>query len=184
MGRSRVVILTIVAAGVMGALGFLIMLYESPLPFLPAFLQYDFGDVPCLLTGLTLGPLAGFLSELVKCLVFFLSGKDEAGLVGTAANFVCGATFVVVAALVHRGRRPNVALSLIAGGLAMLAVTSLANLYVFFPLYGLPGPARVPFLFSGSLPFNAVKALISGLIAGLLQRRVAVAFRRMRLRQA
>jgi riboflavin transporter FmnP len=182
--RSRVAVLTVVSAGVLGALGFLIMLFEFPLPLLPTFLQFDFGDVPCLLTGLTLGPLAGLLAEVVKCFLFFVSGKDEAGLVGTAANLACGATFVAVAALLHRGRRPRVALSLVAGGLAMLAVTSVANMYVFFPLYGLPGPARLPFLLAGSLPFNAVKALISGAISGLLYRRVAIAFRRLRVRQA
>ena len=51
---------------------------------------------------------------------------------------------------------------------------------MFFPLYGLPGPARLSFLLAGSLPFNAVKALISGAISGLLYRGVALALGRVR----
>jgi len=169
---TRSYVRTLVLVGFLGALGFLLMWFEFPIPGLPPFLQYDAGDVPALLAGFSLGPVAGILAEVVKCVLFLVSGKDEAGLLGVAANLTCGASLVAAAAVWywHMGRRLWPALAV--GSLVMLAVTSAANLYIFFPIYGLRGEAAYAFLVSGSLPFNAIKALLTSLFTLLLHGRL------------
>jgi len=185
--------LMVVLIGFLGGFGFVLMLLEFPIPPLPAFLQYDAGDVPALIAGLSLGPVAGFFVEVIKCALFFLSGKDEAGWIGTAANFVCGASMVVATSCCYaylgrawKGLRPMVGrllASLVLGSAFMLAATSVANLWFFFPLWGLKGRVAYTFLVSGSIPFNILKALFSSVLAALLYRRIAKPLDRIVLRR-
>ena len=92
----------LVRISLLGAMGFALMYLEFPLPFLPVFLKYDFGDVPALFAGFAMGPLAGLLTQLIKVTIFFLSGKGDAGLIGAAANLVAGGSMTVAASMGYK----------------------------------------------------------------------------------
>jgi riboflavin transporter FmnP len=162
----------IVLAAALGALGFLLMLIETPLPGFPAFLQYDTGDVPALLAGISLGPIAGVWAEIVKVALFFVSGKDEAGWIGTSANLVTGLSFVLPTAYLVFRRRVPLIWALIAGTVCMVVAMSFANYYFFFPVYGLKGKAAAKFLISASIPFNLVKGTLTSLLTLIVAGRV------------
>ncbi|MEG0936286.1 MAG: ECF transporter S component, partial [Clostridia bacterium] len=62
------------------AMAFVLMLFEFPIPGLPPFLKLDFSDLPALIGGFALGPIAGVMVEggkVVLNLVF--SGSITGG---------------------------------------------------------------------------------------------------------
>ncbi|MEW6724886.1 MAG: ECF transporter S component [Bacillota bacterium] len=165
---------TLIKVAMLAALAFGLMYLEfSVLPGYP-FLQYDPGDVPALLGTFSMGPLAGALIQVIKCVIFFLSGKDEAGWIGTAANLVTGLSFVVPAGLAYwRHRtRAGAMVALAVGSLSMIVAMAAANYLIFLPLWGVPRSAALPMITGGIIPFNAIKAAISSVLTIVLYKRV------------
>ena len=56
----------IVKVAMLSAVAAILMFLEIPLPFVPPFLRLDFSDIPALLAGFALGPLAGVAVLLIK----------------------------------------------------------------------------------------------------------------------
>ena len=57
--------------GMLGAISVVLMLFEIPLPFAPAFYEIDFSEVPVLVGCFAMGPVAGAAIELIKILLNF-----------------------------------------------------------------------------------------------------------------
>lgn len=184
---------TLVKVSVLGAISFLLMLFEFPLWFAPAFLEFDFSDVPSLIGAFALGPFAGVLIQLVKNLLnLVLQGTDTAA-VGELANFIVGSVFAYTAgAIYHRNKTFKTAIiGMIAGTIAMTIAMSLANYFVMIPLYaklfGWPiedivklGSAVNKYVVDfkslilfAVVPFNIVKGILVTLITTLLYKRVS-----------
>lgn len=123
--------------GVLSGIAFLLMMFEFPLWFAPAFYQLDFSELPVLIGGFAMGPVAGVLIELIKVLLYMLiHGSSTAG-VGDLANFLIGCSMVIPSALIykrHKSKR-NAILGLAVGTLALILVGSLINAYVLLPVY-------------------------------------------------
>ncbi len=164
----------LVRIGMLGAVGFALMFTEFAIPGFPTFLQYDPGDVPALIGGFAMGPVAGAAVALVKGLLFLISGKDEAGWLGTAANLACSLSLVVAAAVVYaRVRtRKGALLGLGLGVVSMVAVMSVLNYLVFLPAYGLP-PAAVPDAVRMTMGFNLVKGVLTATLTFIVYKRVS-----------
>ena len=64
--RSRMSVNTIAKVSILGALAFLVMLFEIPLPFAPAFYKLGFDEVIVLIGGFALGPWAAVCIEALK----------------------------------------------------------------------------------------------------------------------
>ncbi len=163
----------------LSVLGFLLMFtVEFPLPFFPPFLKYDPSEVPGLIAAFAWGPWAGILVELVKTTLFFLSGKATSGLVGAAAAFLAGGSFVFIAGLIYEKvhTRSGAVISLIAGSLAMTTVMSLSNYFVLLPLWGINQAEILPLITSAVVPFNLVKAAISSIATIFVYKRVHLWF--------
>lgn len=175
-GRSRRLLSpkTLVRISFLVAVSFLLMTFvEFPIPPFPAFLKYDPAEIPVLIGTFALGPIAGVLIQLGKCLLyFFLSGKAEP--VGTTANFTVGAVWAFTAGLLYRRwhSRLGALISMAAGAAVMTAVMVPMNYFVFFPAYGVPKEAAMAMMFGTTVPFNLVKAVISGGLTFLLYKRV------------
>ncbi|BCV25974.1 MAG TPA: ECF transporter S component [Firmicutes bacterium] len=165
----------LVKVALLGTLGFLLMYLEFPLPFMPTFLKFDFGDVPALIAGFAFGPAAGVLAEAIKCIVFLLSGRSEAGIIGVSANFVTGASLVLAAALVYRRVHTlqGAVLSLFVGTLAMTATVTIADIYIFLPLWNVPAQQILPLAVSAIVPFNLIKGTLTSTATFLLYKRVS-----------
>lgn len=85
-----------VLIAMLGSIATVLMQFNFPLPALPAFLKFDFGEVPAVIAIMTMGPVAGILVELIKnVLYWFLSGSPTGVPVGEIANFATGLLFIL-----------------------------------------------------------------------------------------
>ncbi len=87
----------ITKVGMLTAIAVLLMFFE--IPILPSFpyLKLDFSDVPALLGGIAMGPIAAVVIELLKNLIHFVLKNDGTGGIGNLANFVIGVALVLPA---------------------------------------------------------------------------------------
>lgn len=164
----------LVRIGFLTALGVLLLLIAFPLPFFPEFLTYDFGDVPGIIATFAFGPVAGVLVQLAKCILGYLLGLSKAGIIGMAANFVAGGTMVLVAGLIYQYRKTKLraVLALAMGSVVASLVMSVANFYIFFPLWGFPTEGIIPMLVTVVFPFNMVKFGLSSTLTFFIYKAV------------
>ena len=175
----------------LSVIAFLFMYIEFPLAFIaPPFIKIDLSDIPALIGGFAMGPVAGITIELVKCiLTFFVRGTTTGG-VGELSNFIVGALFVGLSSKFYSRHRTyrGAVIGLLIGVLGMTLVATLSNYFVVFPLYGkiMPMDAiinmgravtpRVNSLWDLMLycivPFNLVKGLIISAATLALYKRV------------
>ena len=176
----------------LSVIAFLFMYIEFPLAFIaPPFIKIDLSDIPALIGGFAMGPVAGITIELVKCiLTFFVRGTTTGG-VGELSNFIVGALFVGLSAKFYSSHRTyrGAVIGLLLGVVGMTLVATLSNYFVVFPLYGkiMPMDAiinmgravtpRVNSLWDLMLycivPFNLVKGLIISAATLALYKRVS-----------
>lgn len=127
----------LVKISMLTAMAFVLMLFEFPIPGFPPFLKLDFSDLPALIGGLALGPVAGVIVEGGKIVLnLAFNGTYTAGI-GELANFLVGGVFVFVASFIYHinKAKKSAILGLIAGTLAMTIVGALFNYYILLPFY-------------------------------------------------
>ena len=173
--QNRPRVLVLARVGALSAVAFVLMYLETHLPGFPAFLQYDAGDLPALIGGFAMGPLTGTAVVVIRSVLFFLSGKDEAGWIGTLASLVASLSYVGTATVVYWQKRTfsGAVLGLSAGILALVITMGLANYYLFIPLYLGQLEAHVLFgLVRMTALFNLVKGILTGLLVLVVYKRV------------
>lgn len=181
----------LVKVAVLGALARVVMLLEFPLPIFPGFLKMDFSDLVTLIAALAMGPLAGVLTELVKCLIHLVN--TTTGGVGDLANFIVGAAYVGAAGLYyqHHKTKRGAVTGLMIGIVAMIVSGALVNYFITIPLYGLVmgwseemivgmGTSITPLIqdkltliFYAFCPFNLLKGVVLTLLALPLYKHVS-----------
>lgn len=170
----------LVAIPLFAAVAFILQYLEFPLPLIPTFLKLDFSTLPGLIGGLVFGPAAGVLIELIKNLLHMLLKNTDGLLVGELANFIAGASFILVAVAFQRirGGKGGFAIGLVLGTLLMTVVMSIANYFVLMPayaaLYSMPLDALLAnfhieslwsFILYAIAPFNLIKGIAVAIIA-------------------
>lgn len=164
---------------VLGALAFLMMLWEVHVPGFAEFLKYDPGDIPALLATYTMGPVAGLGVQVIKAGLFWVSGKSQAGWVGVLANFMIGAALVITTGILHtlltRMERKAWAWGLLSAVLGTVLMTALVVpplAVIIYPFWGMKGAAAWQFALNVSTPFNLFKGMVSSLVSVALYRRL------------
>ena len=105
--KSRTKVRMMVQIGMLAAISVVLMQFEVPLPFAPAFYKIDFSEVPVLVGCFAMGPFAGAVIELIKIILHVaISGTTTAG-VGDVANFLIGCAFIIPAGLIYKTKRPG-----------------------------------------------------------------------------
>ena len=80
----------ILQISIFAAIATVLTFFELPVFFAPGFYKLDFSDVVVLISGFSLGPLAGILTEFLKVLLkLLIKGSTTVGL-GDFAGFVAG----------------------------------------------------------------------------------------------
>ncbi len=182
----------LVKIAVLGGLGFMIMqLFRVPLPFAPSFMTVDFGDVPALVGGFSMGPVAGMLIQLIKNILKLFT-TDTVG-VGELSNFIVGSVFVIVSAAYYKRHRSKkgALIATILGSVAMTTVALLSNAFFIFPAYAKAidmdldqlalSLGEVNSLISNYwtlmifavVPFNLVKGALQSVVTWLLYKRIS-----------
>lgn len=176
-----------------GALAGVLMLIEVPLVFLaPSFYKLDLSELPVLICGFYLGPVAGVLAELVKIAVKLLLKGTSTVYVGELANFVVGCLLVVPATIVYHAKKTRgfAAFGLGFGTLCMAALGAVFNAVYLLPAFselfhmdpdalialgtavhsGVKDPAS--FVFLCVAPLNLLKGSLLTALTLLLYKRV------------
>ncbi len=182
----------IAVSAIFGALGFVLMALEFPLPFIiPGFIKFDFSELPALICAFCFGPLYGVLACFIKNLLHcFISNS---ACVGEIANFLLGSVFVFTAGVVYkRNKKKSVAFigSVIAA--AVMAIISVPiNYFLVYPcytvLFGMPYEAIIAAyrvilpsadtllkcLLIFNLPFTFIKGMADALICLLIYKKIS-----------
>ncbi len=179
--------------GMLAAISVVLMLFEIPLPFAPAFYEIDFSEVPVMIGCFTMGPFAGAMIELLKILLnFAINGTQTAG-VGEAANFLIGCAMVLPAAVIYKKKRTRTGaiVGMAVGTLFMTFVGCFLNAFVLLPAYskafGMPVDALVgmgtavngnitslsTFVLFAVAPFNLLKGVLVSLIVFLIYKKIS-----------
>ena len=191
--KNKMSVKMITQAGMLGAIAVVLMLFEIPLPFAPAFYEIDFSEVPVLIGCFTMGPLAGAIIELLKILLnFAINGTATAG-VGEVANFLIGCAFVIPAAVIYKKKRTRTGaiIGMVTGTLFMTFIGCFLNAFVLLPTYakafGMPIDALVgmgtavnshitsltTFVIFAVAPFNLLKGFLVSLIVFLIYKKIS-----------
>ena len=194
---SRSKVRTMAQVGMLSAIAVVLMLFEIPLPFAPAFYEIDFSEVPVLVGCFAMGPAAGVAIEFLKILLnFAINGTATAG-VGEIANFLIGCSLVVPAALIYKFKktRTGAIVGMAAGTVFMTALGWLLNAFVLLPTYavafGMPIDGLVQmgtavnsaidslttFVLFAVAPFNLLKGVLVSLIVFLIYKKISPVFK-------
>jgi len=173
----------------LSVLAFVLMLIELPLPIFPGFLKLDISDVPALIAGFALGPVAGIAVEAVKNMLHLL--RTSTGGVGELANFAIGVAIVFPSAWLYQKRKSKAGaiVGLAIGTVVMAIIGAFANYFVLIPFYAnfMPIDAIVAMgsvinksidsiatlVLFGIIPFNLFKGLVVSLFTMLLYKRIS-----------
>lgn len=191
--KSRTNVRRMAQMGMLAAISVVLMLFEIPLPFAPAFYEIDFSEVPVMVGCFTMGPVAGAGIELLKILLnLAINGTDTAG-VGEFANFLIGCSLVVPAAMIYKKKRTKAGaiIGMTAGTLFMTIVGCFLNACVLLPAYakafGMPMDALVgmgsavngyitdlaTFAVFAVAPFNLLKGFLVSVIVLLIYKKIS-----------
>lgn len=179
----------LIKIALMGVIGFLIMFLEFAVPLFPAFLKIDLSDIPALITGFALGPVAGIGVELIKNLLHLF--RTTTGGVGELANFIVGIAYVVPAALIyHRNKTKRAAVvGMLVGTVSMAFFGALANYTFLLPFYAKIMPIEAvigmaaaansaivdirTLILYGIIPFNLFKGIVLALITFPIYKKIS-----------
>lgn len=109
---------------------------KFPLSFMfPFWLEIQFSDLPALLGGFALGPVAGCIIIVLKCCLKM--PMSTTGCVGELADIFVGIAFVLPAALIYKKNKSkkSAIVGLAVGSAAAVACSVLANWIVLVPFY-------------------------------------------------
>lgn len=181
---------TLVKVAILSSICYVLMFLQFPIPALfPDFLKIDISDVPAILGGMALGPVAGITIELIKNILQALTNTQTGG-VGELANFLIGGSFVLVTSVIYRRKKDlkGSIIALILGTIFMTAVGALANYYILIPFYTNFMPMEAIIGMGSALnpkivdlptyilwmvsPFNIIKGILMSIIIVLIYKKV------------
>ena len=192
MNNNKTRYITQIAA--MSAIAGVLMIFEFPLWFAPGFYKMDLSDLPALVGGFAMGPLAGMLIEFFKVIISVILGGTSTFFVGEVSNFVVGCSFVVPASILYKliRSRKGAYIGMVSGTVILASVGSAMNAFVLIPTYvkalGLPmeqivamGTAVNPAITSLStlvlfavVPFNMLKGILVSAITALIYKKIRI----------
>ena len=173
----------LVKISILAAIGYILMFIAIPIPALfPDFLKIDISDLPVLLGGMALGPVAGIWISFLKNLLQLVTGFSTTGGVGELANFIIGGSFVWVVSFIYSNKKniKGVIIGLLLGIITMTIVGCIANYVLILPFYSTIMPIdqvinmgskinplitnKITFILWIIAPFNLIKASLISLI--------------------
>lgn len=179
---------------ILSAISVIVMQFEFPLWFAPAFYKLDLSEVVILIGTFALGPAAGIVMELLKDLLHIVIFSSTTANVGELANFVMGCALVVPAGILYKQHRTRktAAIGLAVGTVVLAAAASVINYFVMIPMYSelyhLPLETIISMgnavnshihdlwglILLAVVPFNLFKGVLCSIITFLLYKRLSV----------
>ena len=163
----------------------------------PFFLEMQISELPAILAGFSLGPTAGTLVIILKCLLKFPLSSTL--YVGEITDMVLGILYVLPASVIYNRNKTkkSALIALVIGTLASTAGAMILNYFVSVPFFvkmyfggdfgAIVGALSALYknitvdnfyaiyLFAGILPFNLLRLLIVSVLTFLLYKRLSKA---------
>lgn len=174
----------------MSVISYVLMTFvHFPLPIFPSFLKVDISDVPTLIGGFAMGPVAGIMIAAVKNLLHLFQ-TDTAG-VGELSNFLVACALMVPATLIYRRdkTKKSALIGLIIGVVTMAAMGAITNYLIILPFYSKIMPIDViiqagsvvnakivsleSLILYGIVPFNLFKGSLTALVTMVLYKKIS-----------
>ncbi len=192
MNTRKINVKGIAVSAVCGALGFVLMLLEFPIPFIiPSFIKLDFSEIPALIASFAYGPIYGILVCAVKNLLHLF--VTTSGGVGELSNFILGAIFVGAAGIVYSKmhNRKGALIGSLVGAFLMALISVFTNYLIVYPayvvIYGMPMEAILGMykallpaadnlwkaLIIFNFPFNLAKGILDAAVCFLVYKRIS-----------
>lgn len=183
----------IVQVGMLGAVAAVLMFLEFPLPFIaPAFYKMDFSELPVLIGGFAMGPIAGVIIEAIKIALHLLFKGTSTAFVGELGNFIMGCALIVPASVIYKYKKSKktALIGLIVGIIVMAVASIFVNGLMLIPAYGTAfhleidtivamGAAIIPaidslwkFCVISVAPFNIIKGIFVTILTMLLYKHI------------
>ena len=188
---SRTKYITVCA--MMGALAAILMLLEIPLFFAPSFYKIDLSELPVMIGGMYMGPVAAVMIELVKILLKLILKGTTTAFVGDFANFAVGCALVLPAVIVYHTKKSKkrALTGLIIGTIIVTVFGTLFNALYLLPafskLYGIPMDTLIgmgtavnkgitditTFVIFAVAPLNLLKGIIISVLTMLIYKHIS-----------
>lgn len=129
---------------------------KFPLPFFPSFLDMQISDMPALLGGFMISPIAGCVIILIKTFLKLAIFFSSTAFVGEIGDIMIGFAYVLPASIIYQFMRTKkgAIIGIISGAVTSVLVAILVNAFVLIPFY-------VQFMFKGDwdMLLNMVRVL-------------------------
>jgi len=174
---------------------YLVAPFNIPALF-PGFLEFNFSDVPVLLAGFMMGPVAGVI-VLISKILLKLPFSATVG-VGELGDLMFGLAFMLPATIIYMffKNKKGALIGLSVGVIASLGVAILANRFILVPFYAnilfgnlenlinITGLNRLYpnmtadnffryYILLAVIPFNLIRLLISGAVTFILYKHLS-----------
>lgn len=192
MKRSKIKEMTLIA--IMGGLGAILMVvFHTPIPFMPPFMDFDLAAIPELIGGFVLGPVAAIGIILVKILLKFVLMGTSSMFTGEIQNLLLSCAYVLPAVIIYHRKKSkkSALLGMIVGTIVCSITAVFTNLYIIIPFYASLGNMTVQSIVDmcaavnslmkdtltlaifGIVPFNLIKGSASSLVTYILYKRLS-----------
>lgn len=177
---------------VLSVIALILMYIDFPVTFIaPNFIKMDISDVPALIGGFAMGPMAGVSIEGIKVVLEIIFKGTTTGGVGELSNFLVGCAFVVPASLIYHYKKSyrTAFIGLLVGILTMTLFATISNYFFIFPLYAKFMPMETIVAAGSAItskvtdlwtlmvycmaPFNILKGLAASAVTMVLYKRVS-----------
>lgn len=175
MTNSHLRLQRMAMVAIMGAIAFILMIFEIPNPFSVAgFLKLDISDLPVILVTWCFGPWSGLATAAIKVVLHLMVGGDW---LGSLSNLISAACLIFPFNWAFQHPKWKLYKRLYIGGavatITLTLVMSLLNLWVLVPLYSVvwgwhPSVPMGQLIALGVAPFNVLKGLILAALFALL----------------
>lgn len=185
-------LVTLTQISIFAAIATIVMFFEIPIFFVPNFYKLDLSDAIVLISGFSLGPLAGVITQGIKVLLSLLIKGSTSFGIGQFANFIAGISLVLPSAIIYKKHRTlkGAFWSMFVGILSLVLVSACLNYFVLIPIYeklffmdettiislaNAVNPfitSKLTFVLFGVCPFNLLKGILVCTVALFLYKKL------------
>ena len=137
MKTKKLNVKKIALIGMLGALGGILMMFKTPLPFMPPFMDFDLAALPEIIGGFALGPLAAVMIVAVKLIVKLAILGTSTAFVGELSNFIVSCAYVLPAIWIydHHKEKKSALKGMVVGTVICTLTAVISNVYMIIPFY-------------------------------------------------
>ena len=119
------------------AIGAILMYIDFPIPIAPSFMKMDLSELPVIIGGFLLGPVASVVIAILKVMIKFVIKGTSTMFVGELANIIGSVSYALPATLIYTKlkTKKRAIIGLIVGTITASVIITCCNATFIFPLY-------------------------------------------------